>query len=534
MKRRIITLFLVLTVGLTIVGCSKKKVAKEVKKKDSISIYVGTNIFDSSLDPIKGAMSYGYSFTNCALIKVNPDSKYVGDLATDWEISEDSLTYTFKLRKDVKFHDKSKFTADDVVFTFQKVKDNQGDNENVDLSKLKSVEAVDDYTVKFTLSEAYSSFLDIIAKLGIVPSDNYDSTEFNKKPIGTGAWKVVQYDTNQQIILEANDNYYDGKPKIKKVTIVNMDNEAAFSNAKSGQLDVVMVGTNYANEKVEGMTIKNFDTMDVRNISFPCLKPQVVKDKEGKEVSVGNKVTSDIAVRKAISIGINRDSIIEKAFCGVGKSAVGFTDNLEWGGSIKYEDNRKEEAKKVLDEAGWVDKDGDGIREKDNLKCEFNLYTASSDQSRYLLGSAVSEDAKELGINIVVKQDSWDEIYKKSNEECVLWGWGQYDPILIKRLFYSSEFLNGKTSNVVGYSNKEADKFIDAAVNANNHKNAIENWKKALDVVSKDYPYLFIVNIEHSYFINDSLDISESTQIPHPHGHGAPIICNMKDWKINE
>ena len=532
MKRRIISLFLALTLGLTIAGCGEKKTAKEEKKKDSISIYVGTSIFNTSLDPIKGAMSYGYSFTNCALIKVNPDSKYVGDLATDWNISEDALTYTFNLRKDIKFHDKSKFTADDVVFTFQKVKDNQGDNEKVDLSKLKSVEAVDDYTVKFTLTEAYSPFLDIIASLGIVPSDNYDSRDFDEKPIGTGAWKVVQYDTNQQIILEANDDYYDGKPNIKKVTIVNMDSEAAFSNAKSGQLDVVMVGTNYANEEVEGMTLENFETMDVRNMSFPCLEPQVVKNKDGKEVEVGNVVTSDIAVRKAISIGIDRDSIIERAFCNVGKKAVGFTDNLEWGGTIKYEDNQKEEAKKLLEEAGWKDEDGDGIREKDGVKCEFNVYTSSSDQSRYLLGTAVSEDVKELGINMVIKQESWDEIYKKTNTDCVLWGWGQYNPILIKQLYYSKEFLDAKTDNVVGYSNKEADKFIDDAVNANNHEIAIENWKKALDIVSQDYPYLFIVNIEHSYFINDSLDISKDTQIPHPHGHGAPIICNMKDWKI--
>ena len=121
-------------------SCSKTNNTNTAKNQ--ISIYVGQNIFTNSLDPIKGAMSYGYSFTNCALTKVDSDSKYVGDLATDWNITDDSLSYTFNLRKDVKFQDGSDFTADDVVFTYETVKKNQGENENVDLTKLAKVEAI--------------------------------------------------------------------------------------------------------------------------------------------------------------------------------------------------------------------------------------------------------------------------------------------------------------------------------------------------------------------------------------------------------
>ena len=552
MKRKSLILSLIVSMSLLITGCNNAKetnVGDNSKdknsisttadtagssSKDSITVYVGNNIFESSLDPVKGAMSYGYSFTNNALTRVNPNSEYEGDLAESWNISEDSLTYTFNLKKDIKFHDGSDFTSEDVVFTYETVKNNQADNENVDLTRLKDVEAIDDYTVKFTLSEPYSPFFDSIALLGIVPSDAYDSEDFDKSPIGTGPWKVVQYNTDQQIIVQAYENYYEGTPKIKQVTFVKMDSKSAFSNAKSGQLDIVMVDPNYSTETIDGMHLENLETMDVRNISLPCLPEQTMTDRDGNEITVGNNVTSDIAVRKALSIGINREQIIENALNGVGKKATGFTTNLSWGNPLVYDDNQKEEAEKILEEAGWIDSNGDGIREKDGVVCEFDVYTSSNDEQRYLLGSAVAEDAKELGIKINVKQGTWDELTVKARTCGIVWGWGQYSPTVLRSLLYSDLFLSGGYDNTIGYSNEQVDKLINEAIDSNNQEEAIEKWKEVQTVSSEDYPYLYIVNIEHSYFVNDSLDISIDTQIPHPHGHGAPIICNMKDWKINE
>ena len=531
MKKKILLFMLITVMTVVTTGCGKRSTTNNEAEK-SISMYVGGSIFSTSLDPIKGAMSYGYSFTNCALLRVNSDSEYEGDLAEDWIISEDGIAYTFNLRKDVKFQDGSDFTAEDVVFTYETVKNNQADNENVDLTKLKSVEAVDDYTVKFTLNQAYSPFLDLTAKLGIVPSDNYDSEKFNEYPIGTGPWKITQYNTDQQIIVEANENYYEGKPEIEKVTFVNMDDKSAFSNAKSGQLDIVMVGPSYTSEQIDGMSLINFDTMDVRNISLPCRPEETVTDKAGKQVKIGNNVTSDAAVRKALSIGIDRQKIIKDALNGIGKPAEAFIDKVRWGGVVSYKDNQKDEAKKLLQEAGWTDGNNDGIREKNGIKCEFTVYAAANDQQRYLLASAASEEAKELGIKINVKQTSWDEIYANCNANGVVWGWGQYSPIVLQNLLYSKVFLDGGTKNTVGYSNEKVDELIDKALNSNNQDYAIKCWQEAQKISGDEYPYLYIVNIEHSYFISNSIDISKNTQIPHPHGHGSPIICNMKDWKI--
>ncbi len=325
---------------------------------------MGHGFWDGSLDPVKGSFSYGYDFISNGLVRVNPKAEYEGDLAESWEISEDSLAYTYHLKKGIQFQDGSGFSAEDVVFTYQTVMENQGQNGEVDLSKVKKVEAVDEYTVKFTLKEPYSPFLDSTAQLGIVPKDGYDSAAFDQMPVGTGPWKVVQYDAEQQLIVEANEGYFEGAPEIKRVTFVDMDNEAAFSNARSGQLDVVMVQPSYAAESVEGMHMEKLETMDVRNISLPCREPGTFTNANGEQVEVGNPVTSDVSVRKALAIGIDRQQIIENAFHGVGKPAVGWTGNLIWGNTAEYEDSRAEEAKGLLEESGWADTDGDGIREK--------------------------------------------------------------------------------------------------------------------------------------------------------------------------
>ena len=498
---------------------------------DGISIYVGETIFDSSLDPVKGAFSYGYPVINNALTKVTPESTYAGDLALDWEVSSDALTYTFHLREGVTFHDGSDFTAEDVVFTYNTVKENQGGNDSVDLSRMASVEATDDHTVVFTLTEPYSSFLDQTACLGIVPSDGYDSRTFDTMPIGTGPWKVIQYDTAQKMILGANEDYYGGAPSIEQVTILDMEEDAAIASARSGELDLAMVSPNYVNEEIDGMHIENLETMDVRQISLPVTPQESYRTESGDTVTVGNDVTSDRAVREALSIGIDRQTIIDNALNGIGKPAEGFTDNLEWGNTASYEDNRKDEARALLEAAGW-EEGKDDIYEKDGLRCEFTVYAPSGDTARYQLAQAVAEEAEKIGIKIDVDQATWDELDTEAFTSGVVWGWGQYDPVVLRNLFYFGAFTGTGTANTVRYSNAEADRLIEAALDANSREASVEAWKQVQSVTADDYAYLYIVNIEHSYFVSDDLDISVDTQIPHPHGHGAPVINNMNQWTL--
>jgi peptide/nickel transport system substrate-binding protein len=285
-----------------------------------------------------------------------------------------------------------------------------------------------------------------------------------------------------------------------------------------------MVSPNYASEEVAGMTLFSLETMDIRNVSLPVLPEQ---ERDG--LTIGNDVTSDRAVRQALAIGIDRASIIQNAFNGVGKPATGFTDNLVWAGADSYEDDRKEEAAALLESAGWIDADGDGFREKDGLACAFDIYAA---EDRYVLAAALAEDAAEIGVKINPHAASWDEISANMNRAGVVWGWGQYSPTVIASLFDSAYAFSGGFNNVVAYSNPELDALIEQALGAVSQEAAIAAWKQAQTLADADFPYLYIVNIEHCYFVSDALDISLDTQIPHPHGHGSPIICNMKDWAV--
>lgn len=534
MKKKIIAALLSVAMVMSFTACGSQEGQGAVPgdSNESINIYIGNGIFEGSMDPVKGFMPHGYPVINEALLQVDPDAQYVDDLATDWEVSDDALTYTFNLKEGVKFSDGSDFTSEDVVFTYNEVKANQANNEEVDLTRLKKVEADGDYKVVFTLTQPYSPFLDTTAALQIVPSDSYDSETFDTMPIGTGAYKVVQYDPNQQIILQVNENYWGDTPDIEQVNIVSMDQDTAYSNAVSNQLDVVMVSSTYINEKIEGMSLHKLETMDVRNISLPTGKPGKAKDSQGNEYKVGNNVTSDLAVRKALAIGIDRQQIIDNAFNGEGKPSVNFTDNLPWASTDTYDDGQVEKAREILADAGWEDADGDGILEKGGLKCAFDLIAPGNDEDRYKLAAALAENAKTLGIEINVRNESWDVAVEEENMTPIVWGWGQFSPTVIYKTYDSEMFLEAQYANVTGYSNPKCDAAIDKAIAATNQEDANAAWKEAQEIGDEEYPYLYIVNIEHSYFVNDNLNISEETQIPHPHGHGSPALCNLKDWKV--
>ena len=152
---------------------------------------------------------------------------------------------------------------------------------------------------------------------------------------------------------------------------------------------------------------------------------------------------------------------------------MNFTDNLVWASTETYEDGRVDEAIKLLEDAGWEDSDNDGIREKGDLKCTFDVYSPGGDQDRYNLAVALAENAKNLGIDIQVKTATWDEVTTLQNTAGIVWGWGQYSPTVLYSLFKSDLFLTGGYDNVVGYKNGVVDQKIDEALAANNQEDAI-------------------------------------------------------------
>jgi peptide/nickel transport system substrate-binding protein len=338
--------------------------------KDSLVISVGGQT-GGNYDPITGYGSSGYGIFHTALLKINNDVDAVPDLASAYTISEDCKVYTFTIRDDIKFSDGVALTPDDVVFTYLTAKES---GSSIDLTMLEKAEVIEGNKVQFTLNKVFSPFIRTTALLGIVPEHAYDEN-YAANPIGTGPFKVKQLDVGQQLIVEPNEYFYGIKSPFKQITFLSLDEEVALADAKSGALDVVMVNPEYATETVQDMHIENFKTSDNRGFNLPMLPEQVNEN----GVTVGNNVTSDRAVREALNIGISRQEIINNALNGIGTPSRTYFQGLPWDNTEPaWKDGQVDKAKELLEAAGWVDSDGDGIREKDGVKCESQLLDAQT------------------------------------------------------------------------------------------------------------------------------------------------------------
>lgn len=482
---------------------------------------------DGSYDACLGYGMYGTNIFYSSLVKIGKDIGVEKDLAKDYTISEDGLTYTFNLRDDVKFSDGEPLTAEDVVFTFETIKENAS---SVDVSMMDSVKAKDDYTVEFKLTHPFSPFLRTLALQGIVAKHAYGEN-YAANPVVSGPFKVKQLDVGQQLIVEANDYYYGTKTPFSQITFLDIDEETALSYAQAGTLDVVKINPEYAYEKVDGMHLETYATSDNRGFNLPCIPETTLSD--GKVV--GSNVTSDPAVRKALNIGVSRKTIIDNALNGIGTPAWVRFENLPWANMEPgLKDGQVDEACALLEDAGWVDEDGDGFREKDGVDCEFSITGRTDDLQRYNLAVAFAEDAKKLGIKINAEAKDWTtckDIARKS-PTCI--GTGDYCFVDVYNAFHSSYGQPDvvSLSNSGMYQNDVVDGYLEEAMLATDDKTAIDLLMKAQydgkTGPNVDFPYIWLVNIDHTYFIKDNVDVG--TQMVHPHGHGTPIIQNLNEW----
>lgn len=522
-------LAVVLMVTFLLPGCSTKTEGTkgtEPQKKSEIVISVGTES-TSGYDPCTGSSTYLFF---SGLLAFDKDCNIIKDLAADYSVSKDGLTYTFTLREDAKFSDGTPVKAQDVVFTYNTTKKS---GSVVDLNIMKTVEAKDDKTVVFTLEKPYSVFLNIIAERGIVPEHAYDS-QYSQKPVGSGHFVLTQWDKGQQLILEPNPYFYGAKPSFKKVTILFLDEDAVLAAAQSGRLDVAMINPQFSDQKAGGMKLTALKTVDNRGINLPVVPES--KTAEGK--IVGNDVTSDLAVRKALNIGISRKQIIKDALNGYGTPAYSVCDTQPWwNAETVVEDGKVQEARKLLEEAGWKDTDGDGIREKNGKKAEFTLYGRTDDLQRYTLAVALSAQAKPLGINIKAEAKGWTEAKALSMSTPTVFGFGSYSPIQMYYSFHSDNIGVG-INNTASYNNPKVDEYINKALYSSDRDESMKYWKlaqwdgKTGFGANGDAPWLWIVNIQHLYLVNEKLNIGE--QRVHPHGHGWPIVQNINEWTWSE
>lgn len=446
------------------------------------------------------------------------------DLAAEYSVSEDGLTWTVKIRDDVKFTDGEPLTAADVAFTYNNCKEKSSVN---DFTMLDKAEAVDDTTVEFHMTKAFSIWPYTMAIVGIVPEHAYDEN-YGQNPVGSGRYIMKQWDKGQQVIFEANPDYYGEAPKIKKLTVLFMEEDAALAAAMAGQADVAHTAASYSDQTIDGYGLLNVQSVDNRGFNLPAVGPE---EKDG--ITYGNAFTADVNVRRAINIGIDRDELIDNVLNGYGTKAYSVCDKMPWYNEACEVEYNAEEAAKLLDEAGWK-AGSDGVREKDGVKAELTLMFSSGDSVRQAISEDVANQLKELGIQVTTEGVGWDTAYDRAESDPLVWGWGAHTPMELYNIYHSLSNQGIGQAEYSPYKNETVDKYMDEALASGSLEDSYDLWQKAQwdgttgITQDGDIPWIWLCNVDHLYFVRDGLTVAD--QKIHPHGHGWSIVNNVDQW----
>jgi peptide/nickel transport system substrate-binding protein len=426
------------------------------------------------------------------LVKKNEKFDYSGELASDIKRSDDGHAYTFTLRDGVKFHDGRVLSSADVKYTLDLLfssnfaksagfYEGTGDEKH---SYIKSVEAPDGRTVVVRLIKPWVGLLSNLVPIPILPKDSYESQKTH--PLGTGAFKFIRYDNTQQVCdLEAFPEYWEGAPKLQTIRVrVIADMNALQAELQSGRVDIAPLPTSLSPDAVKrleqdpNLQVKAFTGSNVFLLTINTASPPL----------------DNVKVRQAVAYAIDRESLIRDLALGFGKIAHSIIPEESWaystGQTYSYDPAM---AKRLLDEAGFPDPDGDGPRMRFEKPVVYKL-SGSSIAGRQYAG-VIQNYLKMVGIPVEIQTPEQNTLFdelRRGNFQITYSQWvgGNQDPIFYKDLFASSEIPTQTrvSRNRSRYSNKDLDRLLDEAVNTFDRQRALELYKTIQDIVSREVP----------------------------------------------
>lgn len=464
------------------------------------------------------------------LITTDENLEFASDLATEYGCSEDGMTWTFTLRQDAVFSDGTPLTAADAAFTINTI--NASAQAQADLSMVKEAVPVDDYTLRLDMVKPNNALLYTLAVVGIVPAASY-SANYGAAPIGSGRYLLEQWDQGQQVIFTANPSYYGPAPLMQKVVVVFMEEDAALAACNAGEVDIAYTSALMADKVPQGYELFECASVDSRGISLPTRPagsaPRMGMD--GAEHPVGNSVTADIAIRRAMNLAVDRQAMIDNVLNGYGSAAYSVGDGMPWSSEDMKVERDVQAAQRLLAEAGWKAGE-DGVLAKDGTRASFPLLYAAGDSTRQALAYEFANQMAAIGIEVEVKGGDWDtDLYPHQFDTPILWGWGSNSPVELYELSYSSGW-----GNVAAYDSTVVDGHLDAALAAPTLEESYTEYQLAMwDEQAQDgeapkgaATWVWLANIDHLYFQRTGLKVAQ--QKPHPHGHGWSLANNVDRW----
>lgn len=447
-------------------------------------------------------------------------------LAESWDIAEDHLTYTFHLRKDARFSDGTPLTAHDVKFTFDKVKDPLVDAPHLRnyYADIVACDVVDDHTIRFTANKPYFKHLTMIGGgLYIMPRHVYGDGDFNKhpanrKPIGSGPYAFESWETGARITLTRNENYWGPKPKILKRQFVFIDTwDAAQQVMAKGELDyMVNVTPEIYVDKMQTPRFQEvancfrYSSSSYTYIAWNSRKPQF----------------EDKMVRRALTMLLDRELIRETFYHGLARQVVSdfFIDGPDYNKNLQPWPFDPEQAKQLLDAAGWKDSDGDGLRDKGGVPFRFEVLIRNGSHASETIASLHQEELRRVGVEMTIRPLEWATLIQRIDErnfDVVYMAWMsaliEEDPF---QIWHSSQADKG--SNLVAFKNEEADRIMEQArLEFDPQKRSIL-YHRFNEIIHEEQPYTFLYTIQ---------DI----EAVHKRFHGVklyPLGLDPREWWV--
>jgi peptide/nickel transport system substrate-binding protein len=420
-------------------------------------------------------------------------------LAESFSISQDGLEVDFKLRDDIYFSDGQPVTTDDVIFTYETIMNPKIDAASIaqSFADVENVVRINDKQIKFIMKRPFFKTLDNLSFVdtGIYPKHIYqftDPAEFNKRnsnPIGSGPYVFEKWDVGSEIVLRRNEHYWGEKPNFDKVVYRFIINTVACLQAlQSGQIDIMIPEPDQFADLDSDIDFKS------RFYYLQYYEPRIPFFYIGWNIDT--PYFSDRRIRLAMTCIINRENIISQLLKGSGRivSSPFYTESGQNNPEIKPWPYDPERAKQLLDEAGWTDHDGDGIRDKDGKPFRFKFMYSSSNVLYIRLAKLLKDEAARIGIDVVADPYEWSVLISKITArqfEAMVMGWGGDvidDPY---QIFHSSQIGNG-AANYVGFNNPETDKLIEQARMTIDEAKRNKLFQKIHSILHEEQPYTFL------------------------------------------
>jgi peptide/nickel transport system substrate-binding protein len=429
------------------------------------------------------------------LVKYDTDLNIIGDLAESWDISKDGLAMTFHLRKGVMWTDGVEFTADDVMYGYKTIIDPRTPTAySEDFKQVKKAEVLDRYTFRVTYEKPFAPALSswasalVILPKHLLEGKDITKSELTRNPVGMGPYKLNKWIAGQELILDSNRQYFEGRPYIDHfIYRVIPDPATMFLELQTGGIDMMgLTPIQYTKQTETDFFRKNFCKFRYPQFAYTYmafnLKHPFFKDKR---------------VRQAIAYAIDKSEIIDVVLFGLGSPATGpyVPNTWPYNPNVKKYEYNPEKAKQLLEEAGWKDTDGDGILDKDGRPFKFTILTNMGNKLRMNTATIIQWKLAQIGIQVEIRALEWstfiNEFVDKRRFEAVILGWSigldpdQYD-------IWNSGKTKEKEFNFASYSNPEVDRLLEEGRRTFNIEERKKAYFRIQEILAEDLPYIFL------------------------------------------